>query len=120
MSTRDGPRDVVTSYIKALDSQNYDEALEHLHDNVRIRGPAGETFGKPLDFIEMLRKYRGRYDIKKVFADGNDVCVLYDLKTTGPTVFMSSWYQVKDGKIVSIQTIFDPRAFGPPPEPRTT
>jgi len=111
-----GPREVVMSYIKALDSQHYDAALEHLYEGVRIRGPAGETFGRPLDFIEMLRKYQGKYDVKKVFADGADVCVLYDLKTTGPTVFMSSWYQVRDGKIVSIHSIFDPRAFGPPPE----
>jgi hypothetical protein len=115
MPAKAGPRDVVMSYIGALDAQRYEEALGHLHERVRIRGPAGETFGKPLDFIEMLRKYRGKYDVKKVFADGEDVCVLYDLKTTGPTAFMSSWYQVKDGKIVSIQTVFDPRAFGPPP-----
>ncbi len=102
------------SYIEALDRQRYDGALKHLHDRVRIRGPAGEAFGKPLDFIEMLRKYKGKYDVKKVFADGDDVCVLYDLKTVGPTVFMSSWYQVKEGKIISIQTVFDPSAFGPP------
>jgi hypothetical protein len=112
---RVGPRDVVMSYIEALDSQRYDDALALLHEKVRILGPAGETFGKPLDFVEMLRKYQGKYDIKKVFVDGDDVCVLYDLKTNGPTVFMSSWYVVRDGKIVSIQTVFDPRAFGPPP-----
>ena len=116
MPTSNRALDVVMSYIKALDSQHYDKALEHLDDDVRIRGPAGETFGKPLDFIEMLRKWQGKYDVKKAFADGDDVCVLYDLKTTGPTVFMSSWYQVKDGKIVSVQSVFDPRAFGPPPE----
>ena len=79
------------SYIDALDRQRYEEAMSFLHEGARIRGPAGETFGKPLDFIEMLRQYKGRYDIKKVFADGNDVCVLYDLATTGrPTVYMSS------------------------------
>ena len=113
MPTKNRPLDVVMSYIDALDSQHYDRALEQLHDKVRIRGPAGEAFGKPLDFVEMLRKWQGRYDVKKAFADGDDVCVLYDLKTTGPTVFMSSWYQVKDGKIVSIQSVFDPRAFWP-------
>ena len=101
-------------YIGALDRGEYVRALEYLHERVRIRGPAGETFGKPLDFIEMLRKYNGRYDVKKVFDDADDVCVLYDLATTGATVYMSSWYQVKDGKIISIQTVFDPRAFGPP------
>jgi len=99
------------SYIAALDRQNYEEAMSSLSGRVRIKGPAGETFGKPLDFVEMLRKYRGKYDVKKVFVDGDDVCVLYYLSTTGPTVYMSSWYQVKDGKIVSIQTVFDPKAF---------
>ena len=111
-------KDTVMSYIRALDGQDYDGALKYLHDRVRIRGPAGETFGKPLDFIEMLRSYHGKYDVKKVFSDEDDVCVLYDLKTSGPTVFMSSWYQVRDGKIVSIQTVFDPRAFGQPPGKR--
>jgi len=103
------------AYITALDSQEYEKALGCLHENVRIRGPAGENYGKPLNFIEMLRQYRGKYDVKKVFSDGNDVCVLYDLKTIGPTVFMSSWYQVRDGKITSVHTVFDPSAFGPPP-----
>ena len=115
MATKNRALEVVMSYIKALDGQRYEKALELLHDRVLIRGPAGETFGKPLDFIEMLRKWKGKYDVKKAFADGDDVCVLYDLKTSGPTAFMSSWYQVKDGKIVSIQSVFDPRAFGPPP-----
>lgn len=106
--------EVVMAYIDALDRQEYEAAMNHLHEDVRIRGPAGETFGKPYDFIEMLRKHRGKYDIKRAFADGDDVCLLYDLKTKGPTVFMSSWYRVDDGKIASIHTVFDPRAFGPP------
>lgn len=109
-------KQVVMSYIDALHNQRYDAALSYLHDKVRIKGPAGESFGKPIDFIEMLRKYRGKYDVKRVFADGNDVCVWYDLDTTVAKVSMASWYNVKDNQIVSIQTIFDPRAFGPPPQ----
>jgi hypothetical protein len=108
-------KEVVMSYIEALGDQRYEEAMGFLHDNVRIRGPAGETYGKPLEFIEMLRKYRGKYDVKKVFADGADVCVLYDLIIGRSAVYMSSWYQVKGGKIVSIHTVFDPSAMGPPP-----
>ena len=116
MSPNSTPLAVVMAYIQALDEQRYEDALGLLDDRVRVRGPGGEAFGKPTDFIEMLRRYRGRYDIKKSFADGSDVCLLYDLKTTGPTVFMSSWYQVRDGKIVSVQSVFDPRAFAPPQE----
>ena len=115
MENKNNPKEVVLSYIRALDGSQYDKAMEYLEDKVRIRGPAGETFGKPTDFIEMLMKYRGRYDIKKVFAEGDDVCVLYDLVTTGSAVYMCSWYQVKNGKIASIRTVFDPKAFGPAP-----
>src|ERR1700726_2349040 len=99
------PKEIVMSYINALDDQKYERALDYLHEKVRVKGPAGESFGKPRDFIEMLRKYQGKYDVNKIFADGADVCLWYDLKTNGPTVFMSSWYQVKNGLIVSIQTI---------------
>lgn len=102
------------SYLEALGGQRYEKALDFLHEDVRIRGPAGETFGKPLDFIEMLRRYRGKYDVKKVFVDGTDVCVLYDLVIGDSAVFMSSWYQVRDGKIASVHTVFDPGAMGPP------
>ena len=116
MSSDSKSRDLVMAYIAALDRQHYDEALERLHERVRIRGPTGEAFGKPLDFIEMHRKYRGKYDDKKVFLDSDDECVLYDLKTERPTESNSKSYQVKGGKIVSIQTVFDPRAFGPPPK----
>lgn len=45
------PREVVMSYIGALVRQRYEEALGILHERVRIKGPAGETFGKPLDFV---------------------------------------------------------------------
>jgi hypothetical protein len=109
------PREVVMSYIEALDGMRYEDALSILDEKVRIKGPAGETYGKPTDFIKMLRVYRGKYDVKKVFADGADVCVLYDLIIGGSSVYMSSWYQVSGGKIVSINTIFDPSAMGPPP-----
>ncbi len=116
MESKNYSKQVVISYIGALDGQKYEEALEFLDDEVRIRGPAGESFGKPMDFTEMLRKYHGKYDVKKVFTDENEVSVWYDLDTSVAKVFMASWYQVKDGRIVSIQTLFDPRAFGPPPQ----
>ena len=52
-----------------------------------------------------------------VIADGDDICVLYDLITSMATVYTSSWYKVEGGKTISIQTVFDPRAFGPSSSP---
>lgn len=108
-------REAVLSYIRAMDDRDYSAARNYLGDNVRVKGPGGETFRSPDEFLKMIEQQRGKYDIKKVFADGGDVCVLYDFVTPKVTTFFSSWYQVKDGKITSIQTVFDPRAFAPAP-----
>lgn len=52
---------------------------------------------------------RLKYDVKKVFADGNDVCVFYDVTLSGVKVFTCAWYQVEDSKIRSLKVVFDPR-----------
>ena len=115
MEAKKDAKEIVMSYIRALDSQQYETVQGFLSESIRIKGPAGESFSSPAEFIGMLRSYRGRYDLKKTFTDGNDVCVLYDLATPAGTAFMCSWYQVKGGRITSITSIFDPRAFGTPP-----
>jgi len=112
MQATSNSRELVLSYIKDLDAQEFEKASTYLSGSVQIVGPGGETFSKPSDFLEMLSKYRGKYDIKKVFSDGEDVCLIYDYKTARGKAIMCSWYQVENGKISWIQTIFDPRPFG--------
>lgn len=107
-------KEVVMSYVRAMDQHQYDKATELIDDNVKIIGPAGEAFGGPQGFIEMMKKFPGRYDIKKMFVDGDEVCLLYDFVTDGLTVYMSSWYRVRNGRIEFIRTIFDPDAFDRP------
>lgn len=104
-------RESVMSYLKAMGDREYATARNYLADNVRVKGPAGEAFRSPDEFLTMMGQQHGKYDIKKVFVDGSDVCLLYDFVTPKVTTFFCSWYQVKDGKISSIQTVFDPRAF---------
>lgn len=114
MDAKNVAKDVVLGYIGALDRQDYESAQRYLKDQLPIRGP-GEPYDRADRFIEMLRSYRSKYEVKRVFADRDEVCVLYDLATPRATVFTCSWYRVHDGKIASIQTIFDPRPFAPPP-----
>lgn len=106
-------REVVTPYIQALDTRDYATARKYLQDSVFIKGPGGEAFRSPDEFLRMMEQQRGRYEIRKVFVDGDDVCLIYNFVTDKVTVLFCSWYQVKAGKIVSIETIFDPRAFAP-------
>ena len=114
-----GAREAVMSYIKAMDDRDYAAARNYLGNNLRVKGPAGETFRSPDEFLKMMQQQRGKYDIKKVFVDGSDVCLLYDFVTPTVTTFFCSWYQVKDGKISSIQTVFDPRAFAAGQQPES-
>jgi hypothetical protein len=111
MNPNQHARDIVMSYINALGNQDYNSARNWLGDNVLVKGPAGEAFRSPDEFISMMQKQRGKYEIKKVFVDGDDVCLLYDFITRTVTAFFASWYKVKDGKIVLVQTVFDPRPF---------
>lgn len=103
--------ETVMNYVNALDSKNFDLAATFIDEEVRIIGPAGENFGKPKDFTEMLKRYSGKYSILKIFIDGEDVCLLYDYDTLDRKVYMSSWYKVKNGKITYIRTVFDPSSF---------
>lgn len=105
------PGSVVMNYVKALDSKDYDLAASYIAESVRIIGPAGESFGKPEDFTNMLKRYQGKYNVLKMFADGDEVCLLYDFLTSDRTVYMSSWYRVEGDKIAFIRTVFDPSAF---------
>jgi ketosteroid isomerase-like protein len=107
-------REVVMSYIQAMDRRDYAAVRQYLRESVFIKGPGGEAFRSPDEFLKMMELQRGRYDVRKVFVDGDDVCLLYNFVTDRATVFFCSWYQVKGGKIASIETIFDPRAFAAP------
>lgn len=113
-TTKLKPKDIILDYIKNLDSLDYKKASSYLNDKIKIHGPAGEQFTNPIDFINMLEKFKGKYDIEKVFTDENDVCVLYNLKTSSITAYMSSWYKIEDGKITFVKTIFDSKLFFPP------
>jgi len=50
-----------------------------------------------------------KYDIKKAFADSDDVCLLYDINMGSATLFCSGWYKIAANKITWFKVIFDPR-----------
>jgi len=52
------------------------------------------------------------FEIKKKFADGNDVCLLYEITYREPpvTTFVCGWFHAnEDGKISSIRYVADIR-----------
>src|SRR5260370_41866829 len=106
---------VVGDYHQAKSKVAFAAARKLLHDKLSFHGPI-ETFDKPEPYLESLKKLHHiiqRIDMKKTFAEGNDVCVLYDMVTNTPagTAFIAEWYQVKSDKIAAIRVVFDARPF---------
>ncbi|HEX6561275.1 MAG TPA: nuclear transport factor 2 family protein [Nitrososphaera sp.] len=108
-------KQVVMSFVEALGNQDYKSARSFVNDSMSFRGPLASYDNAETYFKDMERLRLPKFDIKKVFADGNDVCLLYDLNVGGnppAAVFVCGWYRVgDDGKLSSLRVVFDPRPF---------
>ncbi len=99
--------EIVESYQAALGKGDFATARKLMQDNMTFQGPL-DTFNTADDYLESLKRLASiiqRIDLKKVFVDGDDVCVLYDMVTNTPagTAFIAEWYQVKGGKIAALR-----------------
>jgi ketosteroid isomerase-like protein len=107
--------EIVQSFQQALGRGDVAAARNLLHDNLSFRGPI-DAFERPEPYLEALKKLHPiveRIDVKKIFVDGSDVCLLYDMVTKTPagTAFIAEWFQVRGEKIASIRAVFDARPF---------
>ena len=118
-------KEVVMSYQRSLGSQDYKTARSMMSDDgFSFRGPLA-THDKPEGLLEDLKQLHHivkGVEMKKIFADGEDVCLLYDLITTSPdaTSFTCEWYTVKNSKIKSVRVVFDARPYAAMFESRRT
>jgi hypothetical protein len=96
------------SCIDALNAENFDEARKYANDDMEFEGVMGARHGAEAYFQDM-RKMKLKYKVKKVFENGDDVCLLYDLDISGQTIFGCGWYHLQQGRISRLQVVFDPR-----------
>jgi uncharacterized protein YozE (UPF0346 family) len=107
-------KEIVMEYLDLItERQDFKTARNYLKDNVSYVSPLNS-----FDSAEPYLKYNEslhlpKLDIKKIFTDGDDVCILHETNITKPpaTVFTSLWFHVDDGKISSLRALFDPRPF---------
>jgi hypothetical protein len=110
------PKEIVLNYENALNSGDWGTARSYLDDNLRAGGPLA-TYDNADSFIEAMKRRHPmikKVDMRKVFAEGQDVCILYDVTTVipnAPISFTAEWCHVRDDKINSILVVFDPRYF---------
>ncbi len=101
----------------AMGKNDWAAARKHLADGLQFVGPF-ESFSKADDYLASLQKLHHivtRVDPHKMFVDGDDVCLLYDLVTNTPagTAFIAEWHHVTNGKIDRVRVVLDPRPFAP-------
>lgn len=107
-SFSEGSKEVILGFVDALNHEDFEGARKCVTDDLKFVGVLGSREGGDAYFRDMKRM-RLKYDVKKAFADGDDVCLLFDVTMAGVTVFCAGWYQLSDGKIRSVRVIFDPR-----------
>jgi SnoaL-like protein len=109
--------DVVNALQKAMGSGDFAAARKVMHDDMTFQGPF-DSFAKPEPYIEALKKLHSivkGVHVHKMFVEGDDACLLYDMETNSPagTAFIAEWLHVRAGKVASIRAVFDARPFAP-------
>ena len=98
----------VRSFINALNDEDFTSARNFTTDDMIFEGVLGSRNGADAYFNDM-EKMRLKYDVQKLFKDGDDVCLFYNIEMSGKNIFCAGWYHIINGKIDSIRVVFDPR-----------
>jgi hypothetical protein len=99
---------VVLRLGKAINEQNFQTARTCVADDMRYEGPFGTRVGAEA-YLGEIERLGLKFHILRIFANREDVCVLYNIDAAGVTLFACGWFQMKDGKVGSLKVTFDPR-----------
>ena len=108
-------KQVALEYIEACGRKDYDTVSQLLSPSLTFVGPGNALTGAA-QYLAVLRRLGPvwkRSDVKKVFVDGDEVCVIYDFVTDTPAgaVPLVEWLRVEDGRIASVTLFFDRVTF---------
>ncbi len=111
-----GAKEIVMEFIQALERKDFKTVRSYISDNISVvePGPVELTsFNQAEPFMNYLEHADlPKLEIKKEFADSNDVCLLYEMNYRVPpvTTFVCGWFHVNDDeKISSLRFVVDPR-----------
>jgi hypothetical protein len=110
-------RSLVESYFDAWRRNDFAAMRSTLGDSFQFAGPI-DTFDDVDAFmqsIQGLSQIKEGLEITKIWADGPDMLVWYDLHTkVAPPAPVAEWHHASDGKVTMVRAVFDPRPFAPP------
>ncbi|HEY7534826.1 MAG TPA: nuclear transport factor 2 family protein [Thermodesulfobacteriota bacterium] len=117
-SVKSSAKEIVMEFVQALQRKDFKTIGSYISDNMTgvAPGPEGLTYYNKAAFMSYVEHGNvPPYDIKKEFADSNDVCLLYEatyqsLYGEPVKTFVCAWFHVNDDwKISSVRFVFDPR-----------
>ncbi|WP_448697759.1 nuclear transport factor 2 family protein [Mucilaginibacter sp. AW1-3] len=101
-------KSMVLSFIAALNKEDFEAARKFMAPDMKFEGVMGSRDSADA-YIADMQRMKFKYDIRKIFADGGDVCLFYDINMGAATLFCSGWYKVAEQKITWFKVVFDPR-----------
>jgi hypothetical protein len=105
------PAHVAREYVEAVGDKDLGRVEALLAADVEFIGPA-MTLSSATDVLTALRRIGAilvRNEIRRVFVDGNEVCVIYDFVTDTAigTVPIVEWLRIEAGRIRSVKVYYD-------------
>ena len=109
-------KEIVMEVIEAMERKDWKTVRSYISDNISVLAPGPvelTKFSQAEPFMNYLEHANlPPLDIKKEFADSNDVCLLYEMTYREPpvTTFVCGLFHVNDDrKISSARFVTDPR-----------
>lgn len=108
---------VVEDFLTAIAERDFDRAMQCISvRSLEFVGPSksyrgGETLRQDL---ELLYPILAKMQRRRLFVDGCDACVIYDLCTTVPgmeLIRLAEWITVNHGLITRMEVFYDTHAY---------
>ena len=108
ITEKQSAKEVVLAFVDALNGEDFKTAGTYLAKDMTFKGVLGSRDGAEA-YMKDIQHMKLKYKVKKSVAEHNDVCLIYDLTMSGTTLLGYGWYHLDDGKISSLNVMFDPR-----------
>ncbi len=111
------PKSIALAYISACARQDLDAVASLLAPDLEFVGVSATLHGAQayLDVLRRLAPVWKESAVRKVFTDGDEVCVIYDFVTDTPAgaVPCVEWIRVQGERIRKVTLFFDRVTFQP-------
>ena len=111
MTTITDRKTLALAYLNAAGTQQCDDIEAMLAPDFQFRGPA-RTITSAEEYVVALKRLGAihvRNDVKRVFVDGDEVCLIYDFVTDTPAGALTTveWLRFDGDRIRSIDLYYD-------------